>query len=127
MLQGVELVCGDYKAVMCRPGTGVVNLVDPPYHLECSRHRSSSLFEYPWQTEGQFRELQQVLIDCPHRFMLTVGDSDLENDLFRANGWNVSEIEYETHSIKGTHSSSIRKHLLVLYYRVERQRFWLFS
>ena len=127
VLHGVELVCGDYKAVMRRPGTGVVIAIDPPYHLPCSRHRSSSLFEYPWQTEDQFCELQKVLIDCPHRFMLTVGDSDLENDLFRVNGWDVSEIEYETHSIKGTHTAAIRKHLLVRNYRDERRRFWMFN
>ena len=126
-IQGVELVCGDYKAVMCRPGTGVVIFIDPPYHLPCARHRSGSLYEYPWQTEDQYRELQQVLVDCPHRFMLTIGNSDLENDLFRTNRWNITEIEYETHSIKGTHSAAIRKHLLVRNYCDDRQRFWMFT
>ncbi len=126
-LQGVELVCGDYKAVMSRPGAGVVILIDPPYHLPCARNRSSSLYEYPWEAEGQYRELQQVLIDCPHRFMLTIGDSDLENDLFRVNGWDILEIDYEPHSIKGTHAAAVRRHLLVRNYRDERRRLWMFA
>lgn len=126
-LQRVELVCEDYKSVMRRPGSNVVVVIDPPYHLRCSKDASRALYEYPWQSEEPYRELQRELVDCPHRFMLTVGDSDLEYDLFACNGWDVTEIPYATHTVKGSRNAVFRNHLLIRNYRDSRRTFWMFS
>lgn len=126
-IQGVELACGDYKAIVKRPGEGVVVFVDPPYHLPCANYLSGSLYEFPWQGEMPYVQLREMLMSCPHRFIVTLGDSELENDLFRGHGWEVTEIEYATHSIKGTHSAAIRRHLLIKNFASERKHFWMFQ
>lgn len=123
-LRNVELVCGDYRPILARPGRDVAIFLDPPYYLPDTH---DPLFEHSWVSEKPFHELKAALESCPHRFLLTLGDSDLENDLFRSNGWDVRALPYTTHSVKGTHKAAERRHLVIRNFRTSRERLVSYS
>ncbi len=84
----MRLELGDYRELLHAPGDNCWIFLDPPYLLNA---HNSPLYEF-FFTHKQHLELADALRQCPHQWLLTVGDSPLMRRLYR--GYRIEHRRY---------------------------------
>jgi len=83
----LHLDLGDYRELVHAPGKNVWIYLDPPYLLQSN----SPVYEFSF-TRKQHLELADELRQCPHQWLMTVGDSPWMRKLYR--GYRIEHRRY---------------------------------
>jgi DNA adenine methylase len=115
ILERATITCGDFRSVVALAPDDSFLFVDPPYYMPCNLSPSTGMYEHTFHKRDH-RALCALLRHTKARFLLTVGMSDYERELYRYPGWNYGKIVYRTHNVKGTGASALRYHYVVRNY-----------
>lgn len=97
-LQGVTITCEDYDYWLQQPGDDVFIFCDPPYHGV----KSSRLYGKKGELHTGFdhERFADAMRRCPHRWLITLDNTDYVRDLFsfaHIEGW---ELQYGMNNYK---------------------------
>lgn len=76
-LQGTEITQLDFREFMDIKGDDIWMFIDPPYYLDSGCHHGSPLYQHELTVEDHV-QLASLLKKAQFKFLLTIGDSELE-------------------------------------------------
>jgi DNA adenine methylase len=81
---------GDYSRLLNAPGQDVLCFIDPPYIFKST---STNMYEQEFCNKQQL-ELRDLLSQCNHRWILTIGDCPYARELYSDFNWTLARCSY---------------------------------